>query len=338
MIETTTEEIRPNKNNSTTRKEWVDFLRAMAILLVIFGHQWDGNTFFVFTSPIKIPMFFMITGYIFNYHRTSKAFFAYVLKRLLLPWITLTIPYILIYLPTRGIGVIKSLFIQPFLGEGAWYMPCCIIAEIIWYINCSLNKKDSGRIITAISIGIIGFLCARCQWLNFAMINRAMISQFYILLGFSFILFEKKEKDVSIRFIVIMSIIYIMMNILTLLVWPGQNIDVHNNRYYNILFCLVVISVGCCTCFCISKRINRFPKALLFIGQNSLVFYMLHPLNISVISRLLALLQIEIPSAVFIAILKTLLGSAMCYFEAQIINRFFPEFIGKYRRYNKRLT
>ena len=53
-------------NPATTRerKLWIDALRALAMLFVIFGHQ-VGNyiPYYVFTSPIKIPLFFMITGY-----------------------------------------------------------------------------------------------------------------------------------------------------------------------------------------------------------------------------------------------------------------------------------
>ncbi len=61
----------------SNRKLWIDCLRGIAILFVLYGHLVQGwNDYFVFTSPIKIPLFFVITGYVFNHNRTNnKDFF-----------------------------------------------------------------------------------------------------------------------------------------------------------------------------------------------------------------------------------------------------------------------
>lgn len=44
------------------RKDWIDALHALAMILVIYGHRVpEWSEYFVFTSPIKIPLFFAIT-------------------------------------------------------------------------------------------------------------------------------------------------------------------------------------------------------------------------------------------------------------------------------------
>ena len=50
------------KNTGSRKREgWVDGLRAVAVLFVIFGHQIPGNTiYYVFTSPIKIPLLLIL--------------------------------------------------------------------------------------------------------------------------------------------------------------------------------------------------------------------------------------------------------------------------------------
>ena len=52
---------------NATRLAWIDVLRALAIILVVFGHQVGGEiVFFLFTSPVKMPLFFAISGYVFS--------------------------------------------------------------------------------------------------------------------------------------------------------------------------------------------------------------------------------------------------------------------------------
>ena len=63
----------PPAGAGTKRKEWVDALRALAMFLVIYGHLVQGWTpYFVFTSPVKICMFFAISGYVFKYGRVRE--------------------------------------------------------------------------------------------------------------------------------------------------------------------------------------------------------------------------------------------------------------------------
>lgn len=41
------------------RKTWIDALRALAIIMVVLGHQVKGeDAYFLFTSPVKMPLFF----------------------------------------------------------------------------------------------------------------------------------------------------------------------------------------------------------------------------------------------------------------------------------------
>lgn len=45
--------------NLNLRKNWIDALRGLAMLFVLYGHLVHGwNEYFVFTSAIKIPLFF----------------------------------------------------------------------------------------------------------------------------------------------------------------------------------------------------------------------------------------------------------------------------------------
>ena len=67
---------------NTKRKGWVDALRGMAIILVVYGHSAKGfSEYFLFTSPIKMPLFFAISGYVFNLTESYLNFLGEVKRR-----------------------------------------------------------------------------------------------------------------------------------------------------------------------------------------------------------------------------------------------------------------
>lgn len=126
------------------RKNWIDFLRALAIIFVVIGHQLDGDVFYyLFTSPIKIPLFFAISGYLFTL-RPSKEYSLKVLKTLIIPWILLAcIPELFLTPFKGGYYYFLSFLYDLFSGNIHWFMPCYIIASILFYLLlcCTKNSK-----------------------------------------------------------------------------------------------------------------------------------------------------------------------------------------------------
>ena len=79
------------------RKLWLDALRGVAMILVVYGHcvrDWD--VYFLFTSPVKMPLFFIISSYLFNPRSGEQGkFFKNLFFKLVVPWMVLGMfPYI----------------------------------------------------------------------------------------------------------------------------------------------------------------------------------------------------------------------------------------------------
>ena len=320
---------------SKSRVEWIDFLRALAIFFVILGHQLPGKTaFFVFTSPIKIPLFFMITGFVFNYKRTStKDFFKNLLLKLVLPWLILTVPFVLLKAPFKGISSIPTGLLDIISGNTVWYMPCCVIAEIIWFFTVKIGKKSALIIPLSLIVFAAGIAAGSFQVLDFAMINRALIAQFFILLGYLFKSFEDKIAKMKPISAVVSFVLYLAMGVTSLIIWPDSCLDVHLNRYYNYPFCFAMIILGGAFLFftgitVCNRHGTEFPGLILFIGQNTLVFYILHGYNIRAFTYALNLVHIEIPFVPLVC-LKVIVGFVLCGLEAMILLRFFPWALGR---------
>lgn len=306
------------------------------MLFVIFGHHCPEFTeYFVITSPIKIPLFFAITGYVFNGRDGDvKGFFKNLFWKLIVPWVFLSLlPLKLINAAIHFSAPSAGRYIYEFISGGIlWYMPCCILAEVIQFFVRKFCKGWS-RYTVMIGIAAVGLVLVHFEVGAFAGFNTACIAQAFIAVG----LWLKEEKMLRNRRGLVSGIgtaVYVIGIIVTLVAYPGQNLDVHTNSYYNLLICAVLIVAGCSVCFIGSEWLDRkHPikknNPLVFIGQNTLVYYMLCSYVIKVWDKGLRLIHLSIPGGPIEWVINTVVMCIGCAVIAVIINRFAPFLVGK---------
>ena len=257
------------------RKLWIDSIRAIAIIMVVFGHQIPEETsYLVYTSTVKMPLFFAISGYLFSDRGGNIILFLQKLFwNLIFPWLSLgfisCIPAIRFGM-SDFLGRIEELLI----GERLWFMPCLIWGEVILFFICR-NAKNLFKIsLLCICCTCIGFVMHEYGIFNFLKINTAFIVQSFFLIG---ILYKEIEKKYLNKFNALnISILFALCVLLTFigsLLYPNECIDVHNNQYFNIPYCFILIILSSITVFLIFEKTNISNKILVFIGQHSLVIY-----------------------------------------------------------------
>ena len=320
---------------NSRRMDWVDALRAMAMFFVILGHQiHDVTGYFVFTSPIKLPLFFMITGFVFNYKRTDAgAFFKNLFFKLVIPWLCLTIPFVLLKAPFKGLAVIPKGLYRILSGRSSWYMPALILAEILWFFTCKFGKGPLRISLTAATLCCLGILASHFHLLNFAMLNRAMIAQYYILLGYLFKSFHDRIVRLSWKQLLLCAAVYLLMGFVSLWIWPHSRMDIHNNSYYNYPCCFAMITLGCFTVFALAEKLCgegrvRIPHIVRFLGQSTLVYYLFHTRNIKLLLKGLAFLHVELPFAALVCV-KVVFAYVTCGIETLLLLRFLPWVLGR---------
>ena len=316
------------------RVYWIDALRGLAMLFVIIGHNCAGATeYFVLTSPIKIPLFFAITGYVMNIRGgDTKGFFKNLFWKLAIPWFCLSL------LPLKLCKALIQLssstagrYLYEFVSGGIlWYMPCCILAEIMQFF---IRKHCKGPIRYGVMLLIssAGLMLSRYQIAGFAGFNTACIAQAFIMLGLFLreVRIEQKKAVAATGFL-----LYAAGVALTLILFPDQCLDVHTNSYYSLPICIMMILTGCTLCFLLAERADKqwsFSKRnpLVFIGQNTLVFYMLSSYVIKVWNKGMAFLRIDVPQGPMKVVLNTIVMCAGCAAIAMLFNRFIPVIVGK---------
>lgn len=321
---------------TSNRKPWLDACRALAILFVIYGHQQKSGLFyFMFTSPVKVTMFFVISGYLFNYRSGNvRDFFKNLLLKIVLPWLILAIPQNLAREIIKGtaadyVGMLYNII----SGEEFWYMPCCILAESIFFFVLKYARTRKGIYLASGLLGITGFVLAKFDMLGFAGLNTALICQLFLLFGQMYRWYENQialhlQNKTTIKLFGVTAA-YVIMVMANRLLFSKTGMNVHNNQYGLIPLGLLSIWVGCWLLFEVAKRI-RLPRILCFIGQNTLFFYMYEQMFRGVFRRGFEILHLSFKGHLNSLLVCIPACAALCA-AALIINRVFPFAVGKRR-------
>ena len=314
------------------RKTWVDALRALAIILVVLGHQMRGvSEFFIFTSPVKMPLFFAISGYLFKMRDgDSKTFFRNWFLKLIIPWFCLAL---MSFLPKLFMGESLMGYIGDLIsGKVLWFMPCFVIAEVIHFYARKIASKDIVLACICIFLTVLGLFLHYLGVLNYAMVNRALSVQFFFFIGYLFKQNEKSLIGLSWTVISMGGLTYLVLIFLSLYLYPKTSIDVHFCRYYNYPLCFALILLGIIVLFIAAAKSNIRNRLLSIIGQNTLVLYIWHGGVIWVLKYFMAYFNIIIPSVWVGALIKTSWAVLICNVLANYLNKYVPELVGRTRK------
>lgn len=320
------------------RKDWVDVLRGIAIIFVVFGHQARNcDWFFLYTTPIKIPLFFAISGYLFNDRKVrQKDFLLNIFRKLVIPYFSLAIIPVLVFSLKRGPSFIFDSVLNIFSGKVFWFMPCLIIAEILFFYITRLCNGIIFVSITAIIASILGIIMSHFHFLNYAMINTAFICQAYIIIGYVIKKCELKIQNMNISISLAMLILYIVLCYLSQFIFESQYFDIHLNHYYNYFYCYMLIILGCFALISLASRIKKHPKSLVFIGQNTLIIYMWVGYFISFFSLFLRKINIfAVKNTIIFSLFFTISGIFLCCMVASLVNKYLPWMVGRKRIKNE---
>lgn len=115
------------------RKKWIDSIRGLAFLMVIFNHlDYDNTIIMRYFSPIFLTSFFFVSGYLFKERLSFSSVFEHRVRTLLLPFVILGSCMIvlsgLFSINTTHMGLVDS-FVELFSQYGKahintmWFIP-----------------------------------------------------------------------------------------------------------------------------------------------------------------------------------------------------------------------
>lgn len=142
------------------RLNWIDSSRGVGMICVYIYHTGYHTPYHQVFDYFLIPIFFFISGYLFNEKRTLREGFSRLYHRLIVPYIILGFIFsISIKAYLRG-GVISCLCHSAksvIGGTTLWFVSCLILIEAISLLLSHMYKGWKSRHIVLLKIAVIVF-------------------------------------------------------------------------------------------------------------------------------------------------------------------------------------
>ena len=265
------------------REAYIDYLKGIAIFLVVLGHCWlrsDGIFWLIYR--FHMPLFFCISGYLFNKNKKFKDFIKSKFKTLIIPYF---IFFLISYITTITIlkhdmsipEMLKNLILNgrycSLVSNWAiWYLPLFFIVSNVFYFIAKIkNKKIFIAILVIcmlVSVPVNNILKSYVKdgFIPFS-IQVLPIGIFYMGVGY---LIKTREK-INIQFNKIQSFGVCILFFLGLAVSINNSDQIINiTTYIYILASLMIMP------FIIFITKNNSNKIITYIGRNSLIILGFH--------------------------------------------------------------
>lgn len=186
------------------RIQWIDYVRACSMMLIILGHTWAKAGFLQnLIYAVNVPIFFILSGFLTK-HRSIKAtakkgFYTLIIPYLItagvmelitliryfvkIPLVNYHIWYHYIIATLYGIGTDSKIFQFNIPAIGAiWFLLAMYFGNIIYQVLLKLTKNNIQLFICSLSITVIGFAISHYIILPLSL-NASLISIIFYCAG-----------------------------------------------------------------------------------------------------------------------------------------------------------
>lgn len=263
-----------------------------------------------------MPLFFVITGYLFNYEKLNRHFVIKNLKRIFIPFfVFLLLGFLFEFLKRMLLSrdqlelsqLLDAILFMDFsslhntYGFVLWFLPALFFSKLFLKTLFTINNN-----LLKISISILLFVIGIKFQLPFS-IDEGMVALPFLLFGFLL-------KSLNQKYLAIISLLILSL-ILTYNSPPVLNLSSKEfeNIHLNFLWCVSIISI----LFSIFSYIRS--TFLNFLGINSMFIFIVHPytnnisflileyfdVNVFYLNFILSLFLISIITITFRKLIKT---------------------------------
>lgn len=345
-----------NVEQPQSRKQWIDIVKGISMLLVILFHTevyypiGGGTHLYNFYSFFMLPSFFIVSGYLFSagnknfsLRKKIKSIFRGIIWTYLVFTVIIWIPKAIVN-ETSVIQGLKEIM----LGWASWFVVALGVAELIFAFLLRYVKKLKYIAVYIVLALILSYLIKLVypDVLPFHF-NLALIATFFLGIGFFYRIYEVqihnfiKVNYSSLFFFILLYSLLVFID----LKYIHTTINLYAaNEYNHFILYFIYAFIGTMMLFLFAKLVHLprwLGKYLCFVGQNSLIFYYLNTGGIKLLRMVFNKFNIHLPEEIalkwgFIEILFMYICiCALTSVTVYLIKRYCPIMVGDKNSFNK---
>lgn len=271
---------------SLKRVGWIDMAKGYGIILMLIGHL-HVNELMVWIYSFHMPLFFFVSGYLFNIKSNFLDFSAGKVKRMLIPYVFLYIPMLLAELLFEGalstgqiLEHLKLNLLQQ-RHSALWFLGCLIVLHFLYYpIVRYVTNRILGAVIT-LMLGLTGVMLWRngvtsLYWnSDVAMVAAPFFYGGYLLKGRIDENQIRKMKKVPLALVMlILAAASVLTAQLNSHYFLGREIDLFDSLFREEWLSYTAAFIGISLIVLLSARWS--VPFVRYIGKHSLLFYAWH--------------------------------------------------------------
>ncbi|WP_404284519.1 acyltransferase family protein [Exiguobacterium aurantiacum] len=324
------------------RLEWLDSLKGLGIILVVWGHLNVPLGVETMIYSFHMPMFFFISGYLFNSRRTSIGSLA---KRkaatLLIPYVffaTISLPFgLLLDFRSGDFDISRSIMNFFYLnGSVGWNSPIWFLI-VLFIIEIAYFRIYNSRLSTSliiVTIFLVGFFFAFSGFeypLGMHIVSYGVV--FYAVgnLVKNTSLLEKigeKSKIYTMCSLFVLGLLNVLFGIVL-----NTRVSVYHNVVGNYIYFYLSALAGILFMFILFSKLPAL-KILQFLGSNTLLILATHYFVLygySIVDEPIFGQRVMDQDSILVSLLLTVITILIFIPMSYVANRFFPTFVGKKR-------
>lgn len=291
------------------RLKYLDIARGIGLLLVIISHSCGLSPYLI---NYYIPLFFVVSGYIYKEGRGYGENIGRKAKRLLIPYFGYSAVLLAFYAVTgrtlqetkdSAFGVLYSryclydttmyednVYLFTVANGAMWYLTAFFVASLVYHLvidKCLASRKFlGGCVVVFIAVTMaLAELPVLLPW----SIDIACVGALFMIVGTLLGRAEFFEKKWNLPLVAGTFVAYILLSTIN----PGINMSIREYGKYGFLsvplFILIGIS-GSMLCIWLGKLIqnNIVGSVMAYIGQNTIILLAFHILGLEVFEMIAA--------------------------------------------------
>lgn len=314
------------------------------MFLVVMSHIPWPEEYKLFFSPIFLTGFFFASGYTFKTWQKFNDFLFSKIRTLIIPIILLGLINAVLAYTADGKPIWERLCGVAFQRAGQWddlwFVACLFTLEILYYGVVKIAKGLIARFALCLIMSILGY-AYMTQYHDIPLVwhfdNACVLIPFFCignLLHESSYLNVFFEHIKSKRGYILVFLAWILYAI-TIVLGNNVSVDIHLREYGNYSVFMLNAIIGVTALFVSTVKLEQIlsvgiiSKPLVFIGQNTLVYYAFQFKAIRLIQIFFSKIQISsvsyagnIVCSVFVCLLLAV--------PAYVVKRYFPWCLGRW--------